>query len=125
MAALSRASRMRLSGTSTHCLPSSATIALEVPVRVSYPTPEIVGHVPAVPAEETRSHSVQVEFTVAADGSVSDARIVAHDTRDRYAHDVLDAVRASRFRPMFVDGQAVATPGITYREVFWTGRPRT
>ena len=53
-----------------------------------------------------------------------DARIVDHDTRDRYARDILDAVRASRFRPKFVDGQAVATPGITYREVFWTAKPR-
>ena len=39
-------------------------------------------------------------------------------------NDVLDAVRVSRFRPKFVDGQAVATPGITYREVFWTAKPR-
>ena len=108
----------------TPSLPSSATTALDVPMRVSYPTPQIVGHVPAVAPEETRSHYVQVEFTVAADGSVSDAHIVDHDTRDRYAHDVLDAVRASRFRPKFVDGQAVATPGITYREVFWTAKPR-
>jgi outer membrane biosynthesis protein TonB len=67
---------------------------------------------------------VQSEFTVAADGSVSGARIVDHDTRDRYADAVRDAVRASRLRPKFVDGQAVATPGITYREVFWTGKPR-
>ncbi|MGH8188878.1 MAG: energy transducer TonB [Steroidobacteraceae bacterium] len=94
-------------------------------MRVSYPTPEIVAHVPAVPPEETRSHYVQIEFTVAADGSVRDARIVDHDTRDRYARDILAAVRASRFRPKFVDGHAVATPGIAYREAFWTAKPRT
>jgi hypothetical protein len=105
--------------------PGSATTALNVPVRVYYPTPEIVAHVPTVPPEQTRFHYVQIELTVAADGSVSDAHIVDHDTRDRYARDILDAVRASRFRPKFVDGQAVATPGITYREVFWTGKPRT
>jgi tetratricopeptide (TPR) repeat protein len=104
-------------------LSSSAATALNVPVRVYYPTPSIVAHVPT--QEETRSHYVQTEFTVAADGSVSGARIVDHDTRDRYADDVLDAVRAARFRPKFVDGQAVATPGITYREVFWTAKPRT
>ncbi|HEY4369024.1 MAG TPA: tetratricopeptide repeat protein [Steroidobacteraceae bacterium] len=105
-------------------LPSSATTALNVPLRVYYPTPEIVAHAPAVPGEETRSNYVQIEFTVAADGSVQDARIVDHDTRERYARDIFDAIRASRFRPKFVDGQAVATPGITYREVFWTSKPR-
>jgi TonB family protein len=101
--------------------PSSAITTLNVPVRVYYPTPQIVSDVPAMHAEETRSHYVQVEFTVAADGSVQDARIADHDTSDRYAQEIFDAVRASRFRPKFVDGQAVAAPGITYREVFWTG----
>jgi tetratricopeptide (TPR) repeat protein len=104
--------------------PSSASTTLNVPVRVYYPTPQIVGYVPAVYAEETRSHYVQVEFTVAADGSVRDARIVDHDTRDRYAQEIFDAVRASRFRPKFVDGKAVAAQGITYREVFWTAKSR-
>jgi hypothetical protein len=111
-----------------HTAPSrlgSAATALDLPVRVYYPTPQIVANVPTVAPEETRSHYVQIELTVAADGSVSAARIVDHDTRDRYARDVLDAVRASRFRPKFVDGQAVATPGVAYREVFWTGAPRS
>ncbi|HEX4974045.1 MAG TPA: energy transducer TonB [Steroidobacteraceae bacterium] len=97
---------------------SSASTTLNVPVRVYYPTPQIVGNAPAVHAQE---NYVQVEFTVAADGSVQDARIVDRDASDRYAQDIFDAVRASSFRPKFVDGQPVAAPGITYREVFWTG----
>jgi TonB family protein len=70
-----------------------------------------------------QSHSVQVEFTVAADGSVRDARIVDHDTSERHAQEIFNAVRAARFRPKFVDGQAVDAKGITYREVFWTSAP--
>ena len=108
----------------TPSLPGAAATALDIPVRVYYPTPPIVAYVPVVAPEDTRFHHVQVEFTVAADGSVRDARIVNHDTRDRYARDVLDAVRAARFRPKFVDGQPVATSQIIYREVFWTGKPR-
>ena len=105
--------------------PDSPTTALNVPVRVYYPTPGIAAHVPATSPKETRSNYVHIEFTVSADGSVRDARIVDHDTRDRYARDILDAVRASRFRPKFVDGQAVETPGVTYREVFWTAESQT
>jgi TonB family protein len=108
-----------------HTAPSpsgSTTTALSVPLRVYYPTPDIVANVPKGQVQDARSHHVQVEFTVAADGSVRDALIVGHDTRDRYARDVLEAVRASRFRPKFVDGQPVAAPGISYREVFWTGK---
>lgn len=106
-------------------LPDSAITALNVPVRVSYPTPQIVAHVPVLAAAvDTEPHYVQTEFTVAADGSVRDARIVDHDTRDSWARDILNAVRGSRFRPKFVDGQAVAATGIAYREVFWTSKPR-
>lgn len=105
-------------------LSSSAATALNVPLRVYYPTPQIVSDVPEVSAEEVRSNYVQVEFTVAADGSVRDAHIVDHDTREQYAQQIFDAVRAARFRPKFIDGQAVAATGITYREVFWTRQPR-
>jgi tetratricopeptide (TPR) repeat protein len=103
-------------------LPSSAATALSAPLRVYYPTPQIVANTLPQSVEETRSHYVQLEFTVESNGSVSDARIMDHDTRDRYAADVLDAVRASRFRPKFVDGHAVATSGVAYREVFWTAK---
>ena len=106
-------------------LPDPAATALNVPVRVYYPTPQIVANVPKqVATVDAQSHYVQLEFTVAADGSVRDARIVDQDTRDRYARDILKAVGDSRFRPKFVDGQAVAATGITYREVFWTGKAR-
>jgi TonB family protein len=77
-----------------------------------------------VAAVDTQSHHVRIELTVAADGSVRDARIVDQDTRDRYARDILEAIEHARFRPKFVEGQAVAATGITYREVFWTGKPR-
>jgi TonB family protein len=106
-------------------LPDSVSNAFNLPLRVFYPTPPIVTYVPVVAPQDTRFHHVQVEFTVTAEGSVHNARIVEHDTRDRYARDVLDAVRDSRFRPKFVDGQPVAAPAITYREVFWTGKPRS
>jgi hypothetical protein len=99
--------------------------ALNVPMRVYYPTPQIVAHVPTLAAAvDTESRYVQTAFTVAADGGVRDAHIVDHDTRDRYARDILKAVRDSRFRPKFVDGHPVAATGITYRQVFWTAKPR-
>jgi hypothetical protein len=99
--------------------PSSANTTLNVPVRVYYPTPQIVSDALPAHAAEVQSHSVQV----AADGSVRDARIVDHDTSEQHAQEIFNAVRAARFRPKFVDGQAVDAKGITYREVFWTSAP--
>jgi TonB family protein len=104
--------------------PSSASTTLSVPVRVYYPTPQIVSDAPAAHAKELQARYVQVEFTVAADGSVQDARIVERDANDRDAQEILDAVRAARFRPKFVDGQPVAAPAITYREGFWMDTSR-
>jgi tetratricopeptide (TPR) repeat protein len=108
----------------TPSLPRSVSTALDVPLRVYYPTPNVVANVPRGRPEDAQSHHVQVEFTVAADGSVQDAHLVEHDTSEQYAQEIFAAVRASRFRPKFVDGQAVAAPGINYREIFWTGAPR-
>ena len=106
-------------------MPDSTAASLNLPLRVYYPTPQVVAHVPVLAAAvDTESHYVETQFTVTADGTVRDARIVSHDTRDRYARDVLKAVRDSRFRPKFVDGQAVAATGITYREVFWLAKAR-
>jgi TonB family protein len=105
-------------------LPSAANTTLNLPVRVYYPTPQIVSDAPAAHAKELQAHHVQVEFTVAADGSVQDARIVAPDANDQNAQEILHAVREARFRPKLVDGQPVAAPGITYRERFWTDTSR-
>jgi tetratricopeptide (TPR) repeat protein len=103
---------------------SPVATAFDAPVRVFYPTPMIVAHIPGMPPEETRTQHVQVEFTVKADGSVADARIVEHDTREQYARDILDAVRVSRFRPKFVDGKPVDVPGIVFRETLWRPEAR-
>jgi tetratricopeptide (TPR) repeat protein len=101
-----------------------ASTTLNVPVRVYYPTPQIVSDAPAAHVKELQAHYVQVEFTVAADGSVQDARIAERDANDRDAQEIFDAVREARFRPKFVDGQPAAAPGITYREAFWTDTSR-
>jgi tetratricopeptide (TPR) repeat protein len=101
-----------------------ASTTLNVPVRVYYPTPQIVRDAPTAHAKELQAHYVQLEFTVAADGSVQDARIVERDANDQDAQEIFDAVREARFRPKFVDGQPVAAPGITYREGFWTDTSR-
>jgi len=92
------------------------------PVRVFYPTPTIAA--PRPPAATARdAQFVQVEFTVDADGGVSAARIVDHDTSKRFAGQVLGAVRGARYRPKLVDGQPVATAAVRYREVLYVSAP--
>jgi TonB family protein len=100
-----------------HSQPAPAELSF--PVRVFYPMPNIVArHAGSAPAD---AQFVQVEFTVDADGGVSAARIVQHDTKERFASQVLSAVREARFRPRFVAGQPVATAALTLREVLSVG----
>jgi tetratricopeptide (TPR) repeat protein len=88
------------------------------PVRVYYPAPLIVFQNLMLPADEVEVHRVHMQFTVTADGAVADARMVEHNTSRKYADDILDALRAARFRPKLVDGQPVPTPALDYTEVF-------
>ena len=61
---------------------------------------------------------VEVQFTVTDSGDVSDAKITEANGTQRQASDTLSATRAARFRPEFVNGEPVATTGMTNREVF-------
>ncbi len=96
----------------------SAVALLKFPAQVYYPTPPMATRHLKRPAEETVDRFVQVEFTVLPDGSVKDERIVDHDSSERYRTQTLQAIRAARYRPRFVDGQAVETTAVAYRQIF-------
>ncbi|HEY0680892.1 MAG TPA: tetratricopeptide repeat protein [Steroidobacter sp.] len=93
---------------------------LDIPVRVYYPTPLIARN---PPAPEVELRYVELEFDVEADGSVSKARVVEHDTLDKYAADVLAAMQEARFRPKFIHGNPVTTRAVSYRQVLRLSRP--
>ena len=78
-----------------------------------------------LPADHADVHRVHVGFAVMADGSVTDAQLLEHDTTNQYAEDILRAVRAARFRPKFVDGEPVSTPALSHTEVFRTPQRAT
>jgi TonB family protein len=105
--------------------PAGATAAavaepepLSFPVRIYYPTPSTATRNVKLPAEQVDERFVEVQFTVTDSGDVSDAKITQANGTQRQASDTLSAIRAARFRPKFVNGEPVATTGMTNREVF-------
>lgn len=102
---------------------ASSASGLDVPVRVYYPTPLIASWNSTAPDQSVDLRYVQLEFNVEADGAVSNARIVEHDTMESYAEDILNATRESRFRPRFIDGAPVTTSAVTYRQVLRLSKP--
>lgn len=97
---------------------SSIPAPLSFPVRVYYPIPLQAMRNLTLPADQVDETFVQVEFTVTRDGTVEDAKVTDRNGSARQASETLEAVKASRFRPRFVDGEPVETTGMTNREVF-------
>lgn len=92
--------------------------ALSFPVQVYYPTPSLATRNLTRPPNEVNERFVQVEFTVTRDGSVKNERIADKDATERQISQTLDAIRAARYRPKFVDGNPVETTALSYRQVF-------
>jgi TonB family protein len=93
-------------------------VHLSFPVRMYYPTPLTASRNLQLPADQVEETYVEVGFTVTADGSVKDAKIIDRNGSQRQAAETLQAIRAARFRPKFANAEPVETTGMTYREVF-------
>jgi TonB family protein len=99
---------------------ASEPAPLSFPVRVYYPSPTRVTRTMLLPSEQVNERFVEVQFTVTNSGEVSDAKVTGASGTPREVSETLQAIRAARFRPKFVNGEPVATTGMTNREVFRT-----
>lgn len=119
-----RAAALNATLTST-AAPTSAPSAapldpLSFPVRVYYPMPSQATRNIELAADQVDERYVEVAFNVTEAGEVADAKVTSGNGTSRQAADALTAIRAARFRPKFVNGEPVATVGMTSREVFRT-----
>jgi tetratricopeptide (TPR) repeat protein len=72
--------------------------------------------------EEVERREVAVEITVTAAGGVRDASIVADGGDPKLAARGQRAAESGRYRPRFVDGEPVDTPGFRYVQPFFVLR---
>ncbi|MFC4310680.1 TonB family protein [Steroidobacter flavus] len=98
--------------------PEAAGSPLSFPVRVYYPTPPLAMRNRQLAPAQIDEKFVSVEFTVTGSGEVQDAKVVEQNGSQRQASEALEAIRASRYRPKFVNGEPVDTQGVVNREVF-------
>lgn len=101
-------------------LSAKAAPPLSFPVRVYYPTPRQATRYATLPPDQVDETFVEVQFTVTNEGEVENAKITDHNGTQRQASEALQAIRAARYRPKFVNGEPVATTGMTNREIFRT-----
>lgn len=98
--------------------PEPTAAPLSFPVRVYYPLPQLAMRNRQLSPEEIEEKFVAVQFTVNDKGYVEDAKVIERNGTERQASEALHAVRGSRYRPKFVNGEPVVTEGVVNREVF-------
>jgi hypothetical protein len=97
---------------------TSAEDPLAAPVQVLYPVPPLALRGRLLSDSLVIERSLEVEFTVRADGRIDSERVVVRDLSKSAADEVIEALRVARFRPRIVGGKAVATENVRFRQVF-------
>ncbi len=97
---------------------SGAEDPLAAPVQVLYPVPTLA--LRSGPARESSvaERYVEIEFTVRADGHIDRARVLTREPGKSAADETLQALQAARYRPRMVDGAALDTEGVRFRQAF-------
>ena len=99
------------------------TAAMDQPLQLYYRPPSSASRRTDKDEDEMEEHYVEVAFTVNPDGRVIDTKTVASDGTDTQEKSVQIALRRARYRPRFVDGKAVVTTGVRYRQTLYTVSP--
>lgn len=88
------------------------------PAQVFYPVPQLATRNLNRADDAVDERFVHVVFTVKADGTVVNESVVEQDASSRQAAETLAAIRASRYRPKFVEGEPVDTADVSIRQIF-------
>jgi len=105
--------------------PEAAAAPLSFPVRLYYPLPPLAMRNRQLAPEQIDEKFVAVQFTVTGAGEVQDAKVIEQNGTTRQASEALQAIRAARYRPKFVNGEPVDTLGVINREVFKTRKQQS
>jgi TonB family protein len=92
------------------------------PQLIRYLPPDSWDRYARRPPEEAERLDVEIELTVAADGSVRGPRVVTAAVDERLGNQALRAAQGARYRPRLADGQPVETPGVRIVQPFFVLR---
>ena len=94
--------------------------ALAEPSQIIYRPPLTAYRSQRAKPENIVEGYVDVEFTVNADGRVSDEHTVEKSASDTQERAVLNAIKKARYRPRFEQGEAVVTKAVRYRQLVYS-----
>ena len=93
-------------------LPAPDDAALAAPYPIMYRPPSAAYRSTRAKPENIVEGFVDVEFTVQADGRITDEHTVGKSASDSQERTALSAIKKARYRPRFDQGEAVATQGV-------------
>jgi hypothetical protein len=88
------------------------------PVQVLYPVPPLALRNRLAREPSPAERYVEVEFTVRSDGHVDSERVITREPGKSAADETLLALQAARFRPRVVNGAALDTERVRFRQAF-------
>jgi tetratricopeptide (TPR) repeat protein len=88
------------------------------PVQVLYPVPPLALRSRGAHDSTAAERFIELEFTVRADGHVDNERVVMRAPGKSAADETMQALQVARFRPRMVNGQALDTTGVRFRQPF-------
>lgn len=89
------------------------------PVQLVYTPPGSWDRYAGRPADQVVVRLAVLDLTVAADGHVSDAKVLSDGGNPQFVEQLQRAARAAIYRPRLENGAPVATPGVTLEQPFY------
>jgi TonB family protein len=85
----------------------------DIQVEGFLPIAMVTPEYPAAALQKGIEGWVQVQFTIASDGTITDPIIIDHSPTRVFDRAVLTALKKSRYRPQLLDGEPVVVQGVT------------
>ncbi len=89
------------------------------PVQLVYTPPGSWDRYAGRPADQVVVRLAVLDLTVAADGHVSDAKVLSDGGNPKFVEQLQRAAKAAIYRPRLENGAPVATTGVTLEQPFY------
>lgn len=101
--------------------PGTALLAKPVPILYR-PHVGVALRRPPQEKEELKHYSAEFDFTVTREGRVVDVVVAESDAPKYLQRDLADNLKRTRYRPRFVAGEPVDTPGMHHRQGLYVAK---
>lgn len=101
---------------------SMQEVLFSSPLLLQYVLPDGWNRYAARPPDEAERRIIEIEGTVDTEGRLKDPTLLSDAGDPKFAQRALRAAETARYRPRFIDGQPVETPGVQFSQPLYVLR---